>query len=148
MIVKINAVDAMKLGFNEIDYGIYLCGLTVGEYAGNSQIAIDMDQEMPKELRSAILSLESSADYWRGINESKKIHRRDQAEHVKSFVEKYDHEIINEGNHHYRLNINGTKIDVWLSTTKHSVTGSNKFNKGLKNLKKLIAKYEKKDSQN
>jgi hypothetical protein len=54
MIAKIDVNEAMKLGFNEVEDSIYLCGSVIGDYI-DGKIHIDTDQDIPYDLRVMIM---------------------------------------------------------------------------------------------
>ncbi len=80
------------------------------------------------------------------MKEAAKEHKASQKEHIKKFIDKQCNSgliefytIINKSAYQYRLTLpSGSKIDVWLSTSKHTLVGSNKFHKGMDSLKKMI----------
>lgn len=45
---------------------------------------------------------------------------------------------LNEAGGHYRVHIGTTRIDVWATTCKFTVLGSNKYDASLPKLKQLI----------
>ncbi len=75
-----------------------------------------------------------------------KQHRASRKEYIKKFIELQCNSgliefytVINESAYHYRLTLpSGSMIDVWLSTSKHTLVGSNKFHEGMESLRKMI----------
>ena len=68
-------------------------------------------------------------------------HRKSQADYIIKYIEStgLPFDIINQSGYQYRIYLNsGKKLDVWCSTTKHTIVGTNKYGKGLANIKKII----------
>jgi hypothetical protein len=54
---------------------------------------------------------------------------------------KIDFEAINSSQGHYRIYIDLKKIDVWITTAKFTIVGSNNYDGGFKKFKTLINSF-------
>ena len=81
---------------------------------------------------------------YEAINEHRKQTKLERNEKIISFLKLskdcfiFDYVVMNESQGHYRLDVNGYKIDVWSTTGKFTIVGTNKYSQGLDKLKNVI----------
>jgi len=97
-----------------------------------------------QEVASAIPSSDFTEEEVIEFRESKKSHRQELGEYLLNVLMSKNLKLdeLNKSQGHYRIHLpSGKKIDVWITTSKHTLVGSNIYNKGVVNLKKLINRH-------
>lgn len=73
------------------------------------------------------------------INRDIKLKRKDKYhKYLSKVAESYEVELLSESAQHYRIHLNAIRVDVWATTGKFTVVGSNKYDKGLPNLTEVL----------